>query len=357
MPRRVKQSEYLYWAKTQTGTKYPLTISDLDPLHLADLGIVIDDLEITGNSRYGFAPLRKHIALHSGVGEDQVVYTVGTAMANHIAMAALIEPGDEILIEHPTYELLISTAQYLGASVKRFHRRLENSFQIDPDEIKKLIKSKTKLIVLTNLHNPSSAFIDTAAMTAIGNIAKKAGARVLVDEVYLDAVAGTSAFHLGNHFVTTTSLTKVYGLSGLRCGWILADAKLAEKMWRLIDLFYATPVHASELLSTLVFEKMDFVRQRAQALLKSNGDMIRAFLKSTSGIKTIPYEGGLVIFPKLQSIRVDRFVAHLKEKYDTGVVPGRFFEMPDHFRIGLGMKSEILSQGLKNIAKALEDLK
>ena len=359
MGRHVKQSEYMYWAKSQVGADFPLATSDLDHLPIADLNLSLDDIEITGSSRYGYVPLRERIAQHSGVGAENVVYTVGTAMANHIAMATLIEPGDEILIEHPTYELLISTAQYLGASIKRFHRRFENAFTIDPAEIKTLIGPRTKLIVFANLNNPTSAYTDKDTLIAVGEIADRTGVRVLVDEVYLDAAFSQqpkSAFHLGNQFVTTTSLTKVYGLSGLRCGWILAESQLAEQMWRLIDLFYATPVHASELLSTRVFEKMAQVRGRAQSILMKNGELIAEFLDSHKQIRAIPYVGGLVVFPRLLNKSVDRLHSHLNEKYRTSIVPGRFFEMPDHFRIGLGMKAEILSQGLRNIGKALDDL-
>ena len=126
-------------------------------------------------------------------------------MANHLAMAATFEAGDEVLIERPTYELLVSTAQYLGAEVRYFDRRFEEGFRVSPDQVAKHISSRTRLIVLTNLHNPSGAYTDRETLLAVGEIARQNGARVLVDEVYLELFFDNrppSAFHLGERFLS-----------------------------------------------------------------------------------------------------------------------------------------------------------
>ena len=153
-------------------------------------------------------------------------------MANHLAMAALLEPGDEVLIEHPAYGLLLDAALYLEArgEALRAHRR-ERLRRWTRRRSGARITPKTKLIVITNLHNPSSVLTPDAVLREVGDIARSVGARVLVDEVYLDAVyenTPRTSFHLGPEFVVTSSLTKVYGVSGLRCGWILAEPELAR---------------------------------------------------------------------------------------------------------------------------------
>ena len=115
-------------------------------------------------------------------------------------------------------------------------------------------------------------------MEEIGKMAKAVGARVLVDEVYLDAVfesAPRSAFHFGNEFVTTNSLTKVYGLSGLRCGWVLGEPALIEKMWRLSDLFNGIPTHAGELLGILALERLPQLKARTRAILDHNRSLVK----------------------------------------------------------------------------------
>ena len=111
-------------------------------------------------------------------------------------MAALIDPGDEVLIEHPAYELLVSAALFLGADVKRFVRDPEAGFALDPSTVRRALTPKTKLIVLTNLHNPSSNLAPDSALREIGDLARSVGAHVIVDEVYLDAVYEDTPAHL-----------------------------------------------------------------------------------------------------------------------------------------------------------------
>ncbi|HKV39450.1 MAG TPA: pyridoxal phosphate-dependent aminotransferase, partial [Blastocatellia bacterium] len=201
---RVISSDYMEWAKTKSGATYSLATSGVMPFPLAELPVTIEDLEINGPSTYGYEPLQTALARKCGVAEQCVVASTGTSMANHLALAATIEPGDHVLIENPTYELLTSAALYLGAEVRTFDRRFENQFRIDPDDVARAVTPKTRLIVITNLHNPTGAFTDARTLTALGEIATRAGARVLVDEVYLEAMfdqAPRSAFHLGDHFI------------------------------------------------------------------------------------------------------------------------------------------------------------
>ncbi|HTK81470.1 MAG TPA: aminotransferase class I/II-fold pyridoxal phosphate-dependent enzyme [Bacteroidota bacterium] len=358
MTQRTISSEYMYWAKTHSAAKYNLAISDISHYPLSEIPFTLDGLPITGSGGYGYPPLLEAIGGAYGVPPASVVTSFGTSMANHIAMAAAIEPGDEVLVEFPTYELILSTAKYLGASVRRVQRRLENGFRIDADEVRRSISPKTKLVILTNLHNPSSAYTDEATMREIGKTAALAGANVLVDEVYLDAAFSKntrSSFHLGDQFIVTSSLTKVYGLSGLRCGWIFANPALAKKMWRLIDLFNSSPVHISELISLAVFSDRQKVLKRSKALLETNGRLIREFLASRSDLRAPEYEHGLVVFPKV-SADAEKLCSLLRETYETSIVPGRFFEMPEHIRIGIGREHAVLEAGLRNIGKALGTL-
>ena len=153
---RHQHSDYMLWAKTQGRAKYNLATSGVGPFPLRELPLTIDELEINGDSTYGYAPLQHAIAKKCGVDPDCVVAAAGTSMANHLAMATLLDPGDEVLIEQPTYELLTSTLLYLGASVKAFVRAEDNGYALDPAEVNRAITPRTKLIVLTNLHNPSS---------------------------------------------------------------------------------------------------------------------------------------------------------------------------------------------------------
>jgi len=350
---RYKYSDYMHWAKTRSRARFNLATSGVGPFPLAELP-ALPPMEINGDNSYGYQPLKQAIARKHGVDPDCVVTAAGTSMANYLAFATLLDAGDEVLIEHPTYGLLVDALQYVGADVKRFARREEEGYAIDVDAVRRAITPRTRLIVVTNLHNPSSVLTAEETLRGLGDL----GPRVLVDEVYLDAVYQSTprtAFHLGPQFVITNSLTKVYGVSGLRCGWVLAQPDLAQAMWRLNDLFAATPVHPGELLSVAVFANLDAVRERFRRIVEADRRVLREFLDRETAVSAVKTDFGTTCFLRLLRGGVDDFLASLRERQETSAVPGRFFEMPDHFRIGMGVHSEMFAEGLRRLSLHLRD--
>jgi aspartate/methionine/tyrosine aminotransferase len=357
---RVKASEYIEWAKTSSQARFNLATSGVMNYPIAEFPVSIEDLELSGPSWYGYEPLQQALAMKCGVTSENVVAAIGTSMANYLAMATILTPGDEVLIEHPAYDPLVSIAHFLGAEVKRFERRFEEGFRVAPSAVERAVTNRTRLIVMTNMHNPSSALTDTDTLRAVGEVARRVGARVMVDEVYLEALfdqARPYAFHLGNEFVTTSSLTKAYGLSGLRCGWILAEPELARRMWRLNDLFGNIPAHSAERMSVIALANLDSIRDRARTLVAGNRALLDQFLDSRDDLKTVRPPFGTVVFPKVVRGPVDELCLLLREKYETSVVPGKFFEMPDHIRIGIGCETEMLRGGLERLGSALDELR
>ncbi len=372
-------SDYIEWAKLRSQARFNLATSGVMHYPLRELGVSLEQLEISGPSLYGYAPLQNALAAKCGVSPDCVVHSIGTSMANYLAMAAVVNPADEVLIEHPAYDPLLGVALYLGAELKRFPRRFENGFRIDPAEVERHITPRTRLIVITNLHNPSGVLTDDATLRQLGEIARRTGARVLVDEVYLEMLLAQSAptpprsaFHLGENFIVTSSLTKAYGLSGLRCGWVLAPPDLAKKIWRLNDLFGNIPAHSAELLSVIALEKLPQIAARAGALLEKNRALLDRFLDSRSDLESVRPAFGTIVFPRLEcgnstrlssraassalAERAEEFLALLREKFETSVVPGKFFDLPAHFRIGIGGDTASLDAGLSRLAAALDSV-
>jgi hypothetical protein len=353
---RRKHSDYMHWSKTQSRARFNLATSGVASFSLRELPVDLEELEINGDNSYGYAPLQQAIAALHGVNPDCVVESAGTSMANHVAMAAILEPGDEVLVEHPAYGPILDVARYLEADVKGFRRVEENGWAVDPAEVRRCVTPKTRLIVITNLHNPTSALTPESVLREIGDIARSISGLVLVDEVYLDAVyEGTprTSFHLGSEFVVTSSLTKVYGVSGLRCGWILAQPDLAWKMRRLNDLYSATGVYPGELLSVAAFQHLDLLRERARRIVDADRKLLREFLARQSAVSAVWTDWGTTSFVKLRDGNADIFLERLRAEFDTSAVPGRFFEMPDHFRIGMGVNTEMFAEGLKRIGHAL----
>lgn len=353
---RHKHSDYMHWSKTQSRARFNLATSGVAPFPLCELPINFKELEINGDNSYDYVPLQQAIAAHHGIDPECVVESAGTSMANHLAMAAIIEPADEVLIEHPAYGPILDVARYLEANVKRFRRAEENGWAIDPAEVRRCVTPKTRLIVITNLHNPTSVLTPQSVLREVGDIARSVGALVLVDEVYLDAVyEGTprTSFHLGPEFVATSSLTKVYGVSGLRCGWILAQPDLAWKMRRLNDLYSATPVYPGELLSVAAFQHLELLRERARCIVDADRKLLRNFLAEQAGVSAVETKWGTTSFLQLLNRNADVFLERLRTEFETSVVPGGFFEMPDHFRIGMGVNTEMFAEGLNRIGRAL----
>jgi aspartate/methionine/tyrosine aminotransferase len=346
---RALQSDYMHWAKTQAPVRYNLASSEVPHFHLDRFPIEIADLELNGASTYRYPPLREAIARKCGVTADHVVMADGASMANMLAMAALIAPGDEVLIEHPAYEPMVAAARFLGAEVKRF-ARASPAFRLDPPAI--AVGPRTTLIVLTNLHNPTGALTDAETLRQIGAL----GPRVLIDEVYLDAAAEPSAALLGENFVTTSSLTKVYGLSGLRCGWILAAPELAEKMWRLNELFGVAQAHADERLSLIALDRLGEIAAETPALLTRNRALANAFFASRAELDVAPMLHGVTAFPRLLAGDVDALNRRLRADFDTAIVPGRFFGLASHFRIGVGGPTATVAAGLDRLGAALDAL-
>jgi aspartate/methionine/tyrosine aminotransferase len=361
-----KRSVYMEWAKTHSHARFNLATSGLISVPLSEFPVRLEDLEITEPGGYGYEALQQRLARHNGVPEECVVAATGTSMANHLAMAAVLNPGDEVLVEQPVYGPLLDVAEYLQARVKRIPRRFETGFALEPEEIERAITKETRLIVLSNLHNPSGSLAPAATLRTIGEMAHRVGAHVLVDEVYLDMLFDRGApfcFPIGqsiapsgdNPFIATSSLTKVYGLSGLRCGWILASPPLTKRMWLLNDLYGAVAAHAAERMSVIAFDHLDQFRERAQSLLAANRVVIDAFLDSRSDLECFRPRAGTVFFPRLTHGDPETFFKLLRDKYETTVVPGAFFEMPRHFRIGIGGETAGLRAGLERLSSALDD--
>jgi aspartate/methionine/tyrosine aminotransferase len=349
------RSDYMHWAKFKKPVRYALTSSEVPGFRMDSLPWTIADLDTDGASHPRYPPLREAIGRRYGMPIERIVAADGTSMANFVAMAALIEPGDEVLIEHPTYEPLLGAASFLGAEIKRFERRAADGFRLDPEIVKSRITDKTRLIVISNLHNPSGALAEEAELRAIADL----GPRVLIDEVYLDSAVPPrrSAAHLGPEFVITNSLTKVYGLSGLRSGWILAEPELAERMWRLNDLFGVNQAHQAERLACIAFEHLDEVIGDNPAMLERNRTAFNDLIASRDDLDCLRAEHGITAFPRWAGGDTERLADLLREKYDTAVVPGRWFEMPEHFRVGFGLPPADFEEGLNRLGVALDELK
>ena len=266
--------EYIRWAKEHPPARINLARSGaaLCPPHL--LGLRARDLVVNLPVRDGYAPLCDAIAKRYRVTRDRVFsVSGGTSFADWFAAAVVLEHstrGDEVLVERPAYEPLLRIAESFGARVKRFDRRLADDYAIDLDRFTASITPRTRLAMVSNLHNPSGARIDTSTLRAMAAALERVGGYLLVDEVYAECLFGKttdSAVHAGPNVIAANSLTKAYGLDGLRAGWLLGPADLMRRAYRMQDLIANNGVAPGEQLALAAFRRLPAVRAHAHKTL------------------------------------------------------------------------------------------
>jgi aspartate/methionine/tyrosine aminotransferase len=360
---RTRGSAYMHWAKRHAAARYNLANSGLLGCETGDLELAPADLQLNGPNHDGFAPLLAAIAERYGASPEQVVTAQGTSGANFLAFATLVEPGDEVLIEQPTYEPLLAALSWLGARLRRFQRRFEDGWRWDPDEVRSRLAAgggrRVRLVVLTNPHNPSGTLAPAAEVAEVGRLAARAGALVLVDEVYKDIWGGetpASHLHLGPNFLATASLTKCYGLSGLRCGWALAAPEVAERMRRVFDFMAATPAMPSDALALAAFRQLPRLAARGRAILEPNRRLVQAFLDAhREWLEAVLPAHAMMAFPRLLREDDSQALHDRLRRLETSIVPGRFFDAPRHFRLGFAVRPADVAEGLHRLSQALRE--
>jgi hypothetical protein len=350
---------YMEWAKTRPSARFDLGGSNVLSCSIDDLEGAREAIGLSGQNENGYAPLIDAIAARYAVPAGRVTTAQGASGANFLVCAALLEPGDDVLVERPGYDPLLSAPRLLGAIPVRFDRAFDDGFALDPDRVRHALTPRTRLIILTSPHNPSGVKVTGEALDAVGRLAAANGAHVLVDEVYLDAATGAGsaspAAARDDVFISTSSLTKSYGLSGLRCGWILSSPAVAERLRRARDVVDGTGSIVTERLSALAFAQLDRLIARSETLLHTNGAAVRDFLHSRPELEWIDPHGGTVVFPRVRGVADSSVLAQrLFDERETAIVPGRFFEAPAHFRLGFGWTTAALHGGLESLAAALD---
>lgn len=354
---------YMLWAKTRTPAEIDLAGSNLLACALEDLPGAAGEVQLAANNDNGFAPLVEAIAAHKQVPTDRIMTGGGCSGVNFLAIAALVGPGDEVLVEQPGYDPLVGACQLMGATVKRFARPFARAFRIDLEALQAAVTPATRLIIVSSPHNPSGVSLDAETLRGLAAIAERAKAHLLVDEVYLDAVnlaAGDNALNpsasqLEGPVIVTSSLTKSFGLAGLRCGWAVAPAALVTRMHRVRDLVDVIGSVPSERLSAFAFSQMAALKARTRALLTANLAIARRFAAAQPQLSLAEKPRANVMFPKLSGVNdTTAFVEGVAAKHGVAVAAGRYFDSPEHFRISLAGKTDRLSEGLDRLSQALK---
>ena len=205
---------YMTWAKHHPETRYDLTGSNLLPCTIDELPGARDAVRLWDRNDDGWPPLVDAIAQRYDIDTTRVATAPGASGANFLALAALVRPGDTVLVEWPGYDPQGGAARFLGARVNTFERGWDDGFALIPERVKAALTPETRAVVVTNLHNPSGVYAAPHALEAVGDLARAVGAKVIVDEVYLDALSGVDQ----SPAATRGDVSLVRGWRCFRCG-------------------------------------------------------------------------------------------------------------------------------------------
>ncbi len=378
-------SSYIDWArKNLVGTKFNLGTSGMPPLSPEEFGLDISNLPVTVEDYSVFREFETRVSALYGARPAQVVSANGSSHANLLVAMALLRPGDAVIIESPAYEPLVTLFEYFGAEIRRLPRRPENCWLPDVRELEKMADSRAKLLVMTNPHNPSGALFGEDFSAKLAEVMSRYGGFVLIDEIYLDFFGDAAPRPAGSFLenaISTSSLTKVYGLGTIRAGWAMASEPIAEKIRRAIDYSVGNSSFPSFLVANLVLDNFDRFKAHSMRRHDENRAIFKAWLAGEARLECHLPEAGVIVFskiapcgsakssrksienedaggsfhssgaPSLQLFRV------LREKYETAIVPGVFFDgMGDYFRLCFAPPREKLERALANLSAGLANL-
>ena len=315
----------------------------------------------------GTPELRDRIAaLYPDASRANIEVTNGGSEANLISSWSLVEPDDEVIIQIPNYMQLWGVTKALGANVKPWTLRPDldsGTWKLDLDELESMVTPKTKLIAICNPNNPAGSIIDAPELDRIAEIAARNGAWTLVDEIYHGAEldGSTTPTMWGRHerVIVTNSLSKAYGLPGLRIGWILGPEETVERCWGRHDYTSISPGAISDLLAekALQPERRARILERTRELLTRNLGIALDWVAERPQLRTITPRGGAYLMLSYDNpMNSSELAERLRVDKSMLLVPGDHFGMDNWVRVGFGDDTETLTAGLERFDSLLQEI-
>jgi aspartate/methionine/tyrosine aminotransferase len=360
MPIEIESPEELGYETIECN----LSESSFTDQRLTDLGITINDLTLFYGDHRGKPALRELLASETNVKPSQIMITPGAAPALFIIATCLLNKGDEILVAKPNYATNIETPLAIGANVISLNLKFEKDYALDMDQLEQQMTPETKLVSLTYPHNPTGMMIDFEQLKKIIEVVEDSNAYLLLDETYREMnftsvmpVAAT----LSKRVISVSSMSKSYGLPGIRIGWMICrDERLMETFLAAKEQIFITNSVVDEEIAYQYLLKKEKLFPLVKRDIVDRLAIVKKFMKQQDLLEWIEPKAGCVCFPRIKKkiqIDTDQFYQTLLQKYGTYVGRGRWFEEDDrHFRIGYGWGTkQQLEKGLSNISKAIEN--
>lgn len=349
---------------------YPLTTAELLDLLPADeaaaaqeelLGLRLGYTEARGTER-----LRATLAeTYENVSPDDILITTGAIEANFLLFTSLLESGDHVVAVYPAYQQLYSVARALGCDVSPWTiSQRGQRFAFDIEELERLVRPETRMIVINTPHNPTGAILDQEDLQRVYGIAENAGALVLCDEAYrwLDIPEGEPLAppmrNLGPRAISVGTVSKPFGLPGLRIGWIAATEEIASRCWSTRDYTSLSPAGLSDYLATVAIRNRQALIDRNHAIVRQNLETADQWFAEHADLAAWDRpRGGLLALVRYAADLPSSDVAdRLARDFSVMLAPGSAFAYEHHLRVGIGQRPDIFAEGLRRAAICLRSL-
>ncbi|MCB1034054.1 MAG: capreomycidine synthase [Acidobacteria bacterium] len=322
----------------------------------------IDAVVFHDSQTLGGEGVRKALANRWTDGDaDRVMVTHGSTEANFLIMTGLLEAGDEVVVLEPFYQQLYAVAQAVGCRLSRWHLHYENGFRPDFEELRRLVTPSTRMVVVNFPHNPTGATLTREEQQELIEICREAGAYLVWDGAFAELTYGAPPLPDPvleyEKAISMGTMSKAYGLPGLRVGWCLAAPEVLERFVLLRDytLLHLSPL--VELVAGKVFEQTHRLVGLRLEEAKANREVLSRWIAEHSElVEWVPPQGGVCAFPRLhEDLDVEAFCHRLAQDHRTLLVPGVCFRQPQHVRLGFGGSRENLEGGLARLSTCLAE--
>lgn len=314
----------------------------------------------------GTHELRQRIAaLYQGATPDNVLVTVGCAEANFVTVSTILEPGDEVVVMVPNYMQIWGIAHNLGCRVTTFRLHEDQGWAPDLDELDDVLTPQTRLIAVCNPNNPTGAILTEEEMVGIVAAAERVGAWLLADEVYTGAerlVDEQTPSFWGRYdrVLAMNSLSKAYGLPGLRIGWVVAPAETRDEIWRRHEYTTISTTMLSNKLAAAALSPEIRLRliQRVRDYIREGFSILAAWLEQHDTTFTlVAPQAAAIAFPRYHlDVTSTELVRRLIDEKSVLVAPGEYFGIDHHLRISFGLPAHYLRPALDRINELIVEL-
>ena len=328
----------------------------MPPSRLSEVARLGDMLLSEGGPGGGEA-LRGLLARRFGGHKTDYIVTCGASEANFAAVAGLLRPGDAVLVENPVYQPLVSMARGLGARIAQLDRREADRYGVTAEDVRRAIPDGLRLLILTNLHNPTGAAIAGRELRAIADLAAQEGFFVLADEIFRELAFDAAPPTIGgmnDRMIVTSGVSKFYGAGGLRIGWARAEPEARQRIRRVLDYLSIAPSGLSERVAVAMLRKKGQIASRNRRLIREGRKVAEEWVAATSGVGWVDTPGNLR-FPRL-AVDTAALAQRLLAKYWTFLAPGETFGRAGHFRLNVGLGADRVAQGLRRVSRAMAEL-